>query len=319
MSRLRGNASGRGKGCWIGLMVLTMAAVPSCAVPPSEPAEKVVFSDAGLGESSGLAVSSRDDRFLWQINDSGGTADLHLSETNGRFRGTVRLEGASNLDWEDLASFRWKGKSWLLVADVGDNASSRPYGVIYLAEEPVLPEDGELLQGHQPVFRKWLFEYPDGPRDCESVAVDAQEQAIYLLSKREAVPRLYRLSLESPVGEVPVKAEFVGECARIPVPPRMPFHPYGKQATGMDFSRDGRLAAVVSYQGVMLARRGENESWQSALSRPWEILGSHTLFQAEAIAFSAKGDRVWVTSEGVAAPLLSFPVPSSVPAKGSEH
>lgn len=282
-------------------------ALATCAGMADEP-EAVKFADPALPEASGMAVSPSDPSFLWLINDSGCPATIHLADRSGRARGVVRLAGARNIDWEDLAAFRWKGRSWLLVADVGDNEAVRKGGgSLYFVPEPEMPRNGDLLDVAPETIGRVEFRYPDGPRDCEAVAVDVPGGSIFLLSKRDKKPRLYRLPLERPGGGGMETAEFLGETLVPPVPEGMPFHPYGKQPTAMDFSRDGRTAAVLTYQGVFVIRRGEKESWSEAFARPWETVGSHRLTQAEAIAFEPDGKAILVTSEGVGAPLLKFP------------
>lgn len=87
--------------------------------------ERPPIQSRAIQEASGIAVSPKDSRFLWAINDSGGTAELHLFNTDGTERGQVKVTGANNLDWEDLASFTLDGKSWLLIADTGDNLGIR--------------------------------------------------------------------------------------------------------------------------------------------------------------------------------------------------
>ncbi|MGK4421996.1 hypothetical protein ACSLVQ_27485, partial [Klebsiella pneumoniae] len=83
----------------------------------------------------------------------------------------------------------------LLLADIGDNNAFRPFVTLYIVDEPEpsrLRPDAELSAAPR---RTLTVLYPDGPRDAEAVAVDANEGFVYLLSKRDAVPRLYRVPL----------------------------------------------------------------------------------------------------------------------------
>src|SRR5690606_5559859 len=83
-------------------------------------------------EASGLARSTlHSDRF-WVINDGGSPPVIHAIGADGRNEGSLRLEPASNLDWEAVASFKLDGKSWLLVADAGDNNAIRDQSKIYV-------------------------------------------------------------------------------------------------------------------------------------------------------------------------------------------
>jgi hypothetical protein len=82
-----------------------------------QPGETRLKSPA-ITEASGIAVSPSNPDFLWIINDSGGTADIHLVGTDGSDRGKLGLKDTKNIDWEDIASFKLDGKSYLLVADI---------------------------------------------------------------------------------------------------------------------------------------------------------------------------------------------------------
>src|SRR5215207_9736579 len=56
-------------------------------------------------ESSGLAISRRSPDILWTHDDSGGAPVLYAVDTSGRKRGSLRVRGVKNEDWEDMASF----------------------------------------------------------------------------------------------------------------------------------------------------------------------------------------------------------------------
>ena len=124
------------------------------------------------------------------------------------------MPGAGAVDWEDMASFVEDGQPKLLLADVGDNEALRPFVTLYIAAEPATAPP---YRGMLPVERTLTLTYPDGPRDCEGVAVDARAGAIYLLSKRDPRPRLYRIPLDAPEG-LPLTAEFLGEVDSLPLP-----------------------------------------------------------------------------------------------------
>ncbi|HEY1122613.1 MAG TPA: hypothetical protein VGE67_13465, partial [Haloferula sp.] len=79
----------------------------------------------GVDEASGIAVSPMHPDRLWIVNDSGCTADLYRTGTDGADHGRVAVKGVKNIDWEDLSSFVLDGKPYLLIADTGDNGSIR--------------------------------------------------------------------------------------------------------------------------------------------------------------------------------------------------
>jgi hypothetical protein len=257
-----------------------------------------------LNEASGMAASPTDSRLLWLVNDSGCAAELFLTETDGGKRGKVSVEGAKNVDWEDLAAFQLAGKPYLIISDTGDNASKRPNCTLYIVAEPRLPAESVMLDGSVKPAWTIRFHYEDGPRDCESVAVDVRAGKILLLSKRTNPPMLYELPLK-PAGKGEQAARKIGQLAKA-LPMGFPPIPYGTQPTGMDISADGTMATVVTYAGVFLFPRDEGESWATAFGRNPQVLDSHRARQAEAIAFSRDGTVIRVASEGVRSPVMRY-------------
>ena len=73
------------------------------------------LQDPRLREASGIAASRLHDERFWLINDS-GEARLFAVGPDGRHLGTVALDRSLRGDWEDLASFRWRGSA----VDSGD-------------------------------------------------------------------------------------------------------------------------------------------------------------------------------------------------------
>ena len=273
---------------------LTFVKVPKAAV----------LQVPGANETSGLAATVRGGDGLWLVNDSGGEPMLYLAGPDGADRGKVKVEAANNVDWEDLAGFSWQGKPYLLVADVGDNEGRRASCTLYIVPEPAPPPAGGVLNGV--VKPAWTieFRYPDGPRDCEAVAVDAARGKVILLSKRTIPPAVYELPLAPGKAGV-VVAKKIGQTDVTPPPGGLP-HPYGAQPTGLDLSADGTLAAVVTYVGVFVFPRNRQESWAEAFARKPVLLPRHGLWHAESIAFSRDGKKLFVASEGARSPIVTY-------------
>lgn len=256
-------------------------------------------------EASGLARSNRSHDLLWVINDGGSAPALHAVGVDGSDRGSVRLDGASNVDWEDLASFNADGKSWLLVADIGDNSGIREHLTLYLLEEPRQPLPAASAA------RQITFTYPDGPRDAEAVAVDVENARVLVLSKRAIPAVLYSIPLW-PDSSDTIVAERRGEVSGIPSPTKRDVdraaasNDWHWQPTGMDISADGRSAVVLTYRAIYRFHRDAGEDWLAALQTAdarWP-LGDKP--GAEAVSFDASGDSVFVTIEQRNAPIYRF-------------
>jgi len=267
------------------------------------------LANEALSEVSGLAASRRSTGLLWAINDSGNGAYLYALGADGTDYGRVRLLNAENVDWEDLAAFRFENDSFLLVADFGDNQARRDVCVLYILAEPEVPADGFAATAAVGWQRRIVYRYADGPRDCESVAVDPQLGRIYLLTKRREPPQLYELPLV-PRGAHLQVAQKIAElqnlanaAAQIPTALLTTTGPYAHQPTAMDFSADRSLAVVLTYGGGFLFERREAELWPDAMARMPRHINLPELRQAEAACFAFPRASLFVTSERRPAPL----------------
>ena len=245
-----------------------------------------------LTEVSGLAASSLYPSLLWAINDGGDDPLLYAVGSNGADLGTFRVEGAQNIDWEALSSFRMQGNAYLLIADVGDNWKQRQNVTLYAVREPAITATG--LDRNTTVYVDWQihFTYEDGPQDCEAVAVNPVNQRILLLAKHAISPQLYVLPLQPADSGVPAVARRLTTVSDLSWP------------TGMDLSPDGRAAVVLTYNNAYLFRRTSRGAWQEAFQKKRQQLSFERLKQQEAICFGFYGKSVWLTSERRPAPLV---------------
>ncbi len=265
-------------------------------------------------EASGLAVSRANPDLLWIHDDSGGKAELYAIDGTGRARGSLPIGGVKNEDWEDVAAGRLDGRDWLIIGDIGDNDARRRELAIHFVPEPTLASlsrSGALAARPAATLR---LRYADGPRDCESLALDPIERTLYLLTKRDLPPRLYRVALPSPLTSGEVTAQFVCLVPHLPQPTaeqlKLKGH-LGKrraQPCAMDFAADGSAAVVLTYGDVVVFPRAPGESWAQVFGRPPVRLAPHALPQAEAVAFAPDGRHLLVASEGVR-PLLRYSRP----------
>ncbi len=279
------------------LATATLTAEPAFELQPND----AKLTSPAVTEASGLAASPSAEGFLWMVNDSGGTPEIHLAAIDGTPRGAVTVADAVNKDWEDLAAFTVDGNHCLLIADTGDNGSARESCTLYIVREPGLPAEDETLTGKAQILWQITFTYEDGPRDCESVAVDAENAKVILISKRSEPPEVYELPLLPAKNAV---ARKIGTTAT--TAPGIVSMPFANQPTGLDISVDHRMAAIVTYHGVFLFRRGEEESWADAFAKKPESLGSHRLAQAESVAFSRDGKSIFAVSEKANSPIAHY-------------
>lgn len=300
------------------MRVLATLALLACALgstagtpprPVSRPSIAGIITDPALGEFSGLAASRRHAERFWALNDGGNGTRLLLLDSHGRVLRRFELAGVPNVDWEDLASFHWQGRDWLLIADTGDNSGQRDTVSLWLIEEPAEVSADAPLAG----ARELRLRYPDTPHDIEAVAVDGEAGHAYLLSKRTVPPVLYRVPLAAVGSDRIEAAQRVAALDRIPQPTEREIARDGKlsrfrsQATALaiDCSRRGLL--VLTYDAIYRYSRSAAQTWEDALPGQLPARSSIALLpQAEAMALDPGCRNLYVGSEKTPVPLLRF-------------
>jgi hypothetical protein len=284
---------------------MALVLLAACSAPPPFAQLSGLVLDAQLDEVSGVAASHRHGDVLWMVNDGGNEARLYAVSRRGAKLATWRVAGVENTDWEDIAGFRLDGRDWLLVADTGDNGGLRRTLQLHVLAEPSRIEDGVLRPAWTIVFR-----WPDGPRDCEAVAVDPVRGEILLVSKKRQPPELFSIPLRPRRGGGTVVARPLGKVAGVPqgdtdeVAANPELARIRSQVTAADIAPDRHALALLTYRDVLVYPRRGREDWAAALSRPPEIHALPLLPQAEALGWSADGQGLYATGEFSPAPLL---------------
>lgn len=285
---------------------LALACPSADAARFSEPEIAGLVTHRATDEISGLAAARNFPGHFWAINDSGSSAELHLVDGRGQYRGSVATPDVPNRDWEDLASFELDGRPYLLVADVGDNGGLRRELQLHVLEEPASLDSPPRLA--------WTvrFTWPDGARDCEAAAVDPVAGEVLLVSKKRVPPELFRVPLR-PNGKGPVLAERIGTLPGIRQPDAkdLELNPvygrYRSQVTGIDLSPNGRVLAILNYRALYFLVRPRGGDWAAALDRAGlPALAMPWLPQAEAVAFESDSSGLVVGSEQLPSPFLRY-------------
>ena len=265
-----------------------------------------IITHSKINEASGIAVSQIHKDILWIINDSGNSASIFAVNLNGEYLGSLAIEGVKNHDWEDMASFKYEGKPYLLIADVGDNKAKRKKCYFHVIEEPIINSGSQ--DAPVSVKPEWsiTYRYEDGPRDCESVAVDVMNEKIILLSKRDRPPVLYEIPLKQSDRAI---AKRLGKIKPLQQPrkidPRQAkYAKYTTQPTSMDISRDGQSLIVQTYASAYYFKIRNESNWLTLLSTDPKEITLPYLKQAESVCFNEDGTSIYVTSEKLPAPLL---------------
>ena len=262
------------------------------------------FDHAEVKESSGLAPVSGDSALFWTLNDSGNEARLYAVDSTGRVLGRVRVRGATNTDWEAMASGPCPEGRCLYIADVGDNDARRPVVTLWRLVEP------RVRDVNSATATRLVFRLSDGPQDIEAMYV-AADTSVWLISKRPArsavglarPARVYRVPPAAWGGSTggPTVAELIDSLPI--VPQKGDSRDWITDAALSPLRADGsRRLAVLTYGAVQIF------GVHPQTGRPGLRFARCALpvkeRNAEAIGWLPDG-RLLFTNEGKGAPLYS--------------
>jgi hypothetical protein len=193
--------------------------------------------------------------------------------------------GVEARDWEDMAIGPGpvSGHDYLYAADIGDNRSRNDVKMIYRVPEPVVQADQDPVETWLSGVETISFRYPDGKRDAETLLVDPLTADIYVISKQEKDPHVYRATYPQSTTQV-ITLELV---TKLPI----------TQITSGDVSPTGEEILLKTYDSIYLFRRQGQEPLWRAFDRPGIKLPYAREPQGEAIAWRADGKGYYTLSE----------------------
>ena len=281
-------------------LLVTSLATTSANGQSGEKRGGVILAEPEVTESSGLAVSHRNRERFWTHNDSGGKRRIFAFDREGRPTGRSQLTRIEAGDWEDIASFIHQEKARLLIADCGDNKAQRKSIALHLIDEPDPDATTETIQ-----VQTLRLTYPNGPRDCEAVAVDPRRKQIVLISKSRFPA--------AGVHVVPLPGrDEVSDSSELLVAKRVTTLPL-PMITAMDIDpRTGDLWLVSYFQAFQFRCIDREEPLSRQLGRVPRAFELPRWKQIESVAVDAS-QSIWVTSEGVPAIMgrVTIPEPNS--------
>jgi len=246
--------------------------------------DKGIINNKKLNEISGIAASQINRDIFWVHNDSGNKNYIYAINSKAEVVAIFELMGVKNRDWEDIAvSSGPKGKSYIYVADIGDNKAIYKTKYIYRFAEPLIMSKKNHKKRIITKIDKITFQYPDGKRDAETIMVDPIKKDIYIISKREKNVNVYLLP-------------YPQSLKKIIIPTMI-----GKINTSLivsgDISNSGNMVLIKNYNKVFYWKKRKNELLQNIFKRKPEILPYMLEPQGEGICWAANGKGYYTISE----------------------
>jgi hypothetical protein len=221
----------------------------------------------GIDEVSGVVASRRTAGLYWIEEDSGNPARIWGIDLAGNRLASVRVAGATNLDWEDIALAR--GRIW--VGDVGDNLQLRPSIAVYSFPEPV-PSARRVRADVLTLI------YPAGPRNAEALFVDGKRRQLFVVTKEAGVAEVFR----TPIRDTPVGVRVLRSVIRLPL----------NRVTAADL---GPAGVIIKAGDAHLYRWTAERRVSTALTREPCVIPAGP---GEAIAFARSPSGVLAIPEG---------------------
>ncbi len=158
--------------------------------------QQINIIEGEVFEVSGITALSTGEIFV--IGDSGNAPTIYQIDANGKVIHQIYMDGAQNVDWEDL---QLDMRDNLYIGDTGNNLGNREELVIYKIAN--FSRQMRLDTIHYTYEDQISFE-PDNntPFDCEAFVI--LEDKIHLFSKDRGIPgttKRYLLNTTNPLQE----------------------------------------------------------------------------------------------------------------------
>jgi hypothetical protein len=256
-----------------------------------------------LDEASGLVESRTQPGLLWTHNDSGDGPRVFAMDPDGTPRGSFRLDGAPDGDWEDIAigADPATGAPLLYVGDIGSNGTERSTLVVYLVPEPTVGDSAE-----EQLLSDWGqldLAFPTGAAlNADTLMVDPVTEDLYVVAgEADGTSGVYRAA-------APHRAGATTTLERIAV---LAFGgadlPGSAVPTGGEFSPLGDQVSIRTTDSAFLWLRDQAVDLADAFAGAACPLALPSEVRGESLAYSADGLRLLTTSEELYQPIWSTP------------
>lgn len=193
-----------------------------------------------LENTSGLAIGRKNTDFVYIIEGRDNENAIHVFNKDAEFQGKIILEGADNIDWQDIAIGPGPDQNthYILIGDIGDRQSNRENLTVYRLPEPNVSGQSIPFEVTVSNFETIKFSVSE-KRDFQTLMVDPFSGDIIVIGTMQAM--VYRLKYPQSTTSV-TRADFKGH------------HRLRREIKAGDISPDGKY--------ILLKDVGEVFKWE---------------------------------------------------------
>ncbi|MCB2218953.1 MAG: hypothetical protein KQI35_01065 [Bacteroidetes bacterium] len=185
-------------------------------------------------ETSGLIWL---DQSIWTFNDSGGKPELYRISEKGDIIQTIKINGAKNVDWEDIT----QDENQIYIGDFGNNLGNREDLTIYVLPKSRIGDEEETEINVDAIYFHFADQKDFSVRnrkndyDCEALTCFGDSLLLFSKNWGDGKSRLYKL------GKNP---------GRYSPEPRATFNADGL-VTGASYNPENGTLALIGYKNFV--------------------------------------------------------------------
>lgn len=278
------------------VVALRPAGAPTCTVGDGFSASYTTVGTVGasaLTEPSGLAASRLTPGVIY-THDEDTMAIVALSAANAAIVGSYDFTGTDPADWEDVATGPCPAGTCIYMGDIGRSSSKYPvppstFGVYRMPE----PNIGAGQTSGTLAAEEFPYQYPDSPKDAETIMVHPTTGDIYIVTKSgTGLSKVYKFPTPLPAPGVMSTLVFVASI-QLPTNGDTNF----ASATGGAIHPCADRFVLRTYRRVYEFRAASGAAFETAFAATPVVLTDTVEGQGEAIEYEPNGASYFTMSE----------------------
>ncbi|MFP2906463.1 cell wall anchor protein [Pyxidicoccus sp. 3LFB2] len=279
------------------VVALRAANAPSCTVGDTYSSTFTTVgtvASTAIVEPSGLAASRLTPGVLYVHNED-TTAIVAISTANASTLGTFNVANVTPADWEDVATGPCPAGKCIFMGDIGRSSANFPTPpstfAVYRIPEPNI---GAGQTSGSLTAEKFPFQYPDSPKDAETIMVHPTTGDIYVITKSgTGLSKVYKFPTPLPAPNTMSTLVFV---ANIQLPTSTTDVWYGQATAGAIHPCANRFL-LRTYRHVYEFRAPTGGAFETAFTATPVALTDTVEGQGEALEYEANGASYFTMSE----------------------